>query len=298
MSEESQELQEMFAPKMNVLFGAPKSGIYRYYFYGPVRGPENYIDLINTLDSCGESDEVHLMINTPGGRLDTTLSIVHAINRTNAHVICHADGDVASAGSIIFFSGHAWVVNPYSTFMLHDGTGGNFGKIGQNVKAAVSVQENLDYLYRSVYKDFFTEEEIEEILKGSDHYSNADEIVERVERVMEEQKNQKTDTESLAAVLEAIGIDKGKIEKITGILDEDGEEVEEGCGADLLGDFHGEFHGLHVKINNPKLATDGRHGKVIEDYGNEKVKVKLDENGPKQPEKVIFIKPENLLVIE
>lgn len=296
MIEDTQELQEMFAPRMNVLFGTPKSGIYRYYFYGPVRGPENYIDLINLLDSCGDGDEVHLMINTPGGRLDSTLSIVHAINRTNAHVICHADGDVASAGSVIFFSGHAWVVNPYSVFMLHDGTGGNFGKIGQNAKAAMSAQENLDYLYRSVYKDFFTEDEIEEILKGSDHYSNADEIVERVERVMEDQKNQKTDTESLAAVFEAIGIDKGKIEKITTILDaEDVEEVEEGCGADLLGDLQGEYHGLHVKINNPKLATHGRCGKVIEDYGNEKVKVKLDEDGER---KVILIKPENLLIIE
>ncbi len=269
MIEDTQELQEMFAPRMNVLFGTPKSGIYRYYFYGPVRGPENYIDLINLLDSCGDGDEVHLMINTPGGRLDSTLSIVHAINRTNAHVICHADGDVASAGSVIFFSGHAWVVNPYSVFMLHDGMGGNYGKIGQNAKAAMSAQENLDYLYRSVYKDFFTEDEIEEILKGSDHYSNADEIVERVERVMEEQKNQKTDTESLAAVFEAIGIDKGKIEKITTILDDDDEidDAPENTSTSLVDEI--------VRINNEKLANHGREGVVIEDYGD-KVKVEFD----------------------
>lgn len=281
-TQETQDIQGLMGGRQNMLFGAPKGAQYRYYFYGPVKGPERYIDLINVMDGAQEGDEIHLMINTPGGRLDATLSIIHAMNRTKAHVVCHADGDVASAGSIIFFNGHSWVVNPYSTFMLHDGSGGVLGKIGQNVKAAVSIQENLDYLYRSVYKDFFSDEEIDEILSGSDHYSNADQIADRVESVMESRRSETASPDNLKAILEAMGYDKDTIGVVADLVEEPNQPVETEPDDIPITDE------MFV-IDNPGTANHGRKVKVIEDNGGDKVKVEVIMTG-----KRFWIKLNNL----
>lgn len=159
----------------------PKGARHNFYLYGPISSDINeYVDMITIMDIAEEGDEIHLFLNTPGGDLDTTISIIHAMVRTKAMVITHADGQVASAGTVIFFAGHSYVVSPYCHFMCHDGSSGSIGKLNENLKNAIASANLIRKIYFDVYYPFFTEEEIEDILEGQDYYCDSDEILERL----------------------------------------------------------------------------------------------------------------------
>jgi ATP-dependent protease ClpP protease subunit len=160
----------------------PKGARHNFYIYGPVSSDINeYVDMITIMDIAEEGDEVHLFLNTPGGDLDTTISIIHAMLRTKATVVTHADGQVASAGTILFFAGQSYVVSPYCHFMCHDGSSFTGGKLNENLKSAVASSNLIRKLYFDVYYPFFVEEEIEDILNGGDLYLDSEELLERLE---------------------------------------------------------------------------------------------------------------------
>lgn len=152
-----------------------------FYLYGEIGHELNdYVDMITTLDLAEEQDTVNIYINTPGGSLDTTISIIHAILRSKAHVTTHADGQVASAGTIIFFAADSFIVYPYAHGMFHVASGGAVGKIPENLKNAVASSNLVNKLMRDLYIPYFSEEEVDDILEGKDYYCDSDELHDRV----------------------------------------------------------------------------------------------------------------------
>ncbi len=151
---------------------------YHYYLVGEVEGPEEFIELFDVLQNASQEDMVFLHINTPGGDLNTVLQMVHAIQMSKAMVIGAAEGEVASAGSIIFFACDSFVINPYSHFLLHDGSTGNIGKLNENLKAANASAALIRKLYLDVYGKFFSKKAVKKILNGEDKYLSAEEVQE------------------------------------------------------------------------------------------------------------------------
>ena len=224
----------------------PKGARHNFYIYGPVSSDINeYVDMITIMDIAEEGDEVHLFLNTPGGDLDTTISIIHAMLRTKATVITHADGHVASAGTILFFAGQSYVVSPYCHLLLHDGSSGNIGKLNENLKSAVAASNLIRKLYFDVYYPFFTEEEIEGILDGGDHYCDSEELLERLE----------------------IGA-----EIIQQAQEEALEELDEQTEVDFC-------VGTNVCIKNTSLENHGKHGVITEVVSDSIRKVEFIKGG-------------------
>jgi ATP-dependent protease ClpP protease subunit len=156
-----------------------------FRLYGEVEGPEFYSEWIDIMDSCTEHDVVHMYINTPGGDLDGAISLIHAMRRCEATVITYADGNIASAGTIILFAGDSIVVQPYAHFMAHDASSGGYGKISENKKSNDAVSSLVEQLYRDLYEPYITPKEIDSILAGIDLYLTADELKERVEKAQQ-----------------------------------------------------------------------------------------------------------------
>lgn len=177
----------------------PKGAKHNFYIYGPISDDINeFVDMITIMDIAEEHDEIHLFINTPGGSLDTTLSILHAMIRCKATIMTHADGLVASAGTLLFLAGHNYCVYPYATFMAHDGSSGSIGKINENLKNVMSTASLIRKICNDLYYPFFSLEEINEILEGKDYYCDADEIVDRInkaEKFLREEHESKTEDE-------------------------------------------------------------------------------------------------------
>ena len=163
----------------------PTSATHNFYIYGAIEEhDENVVDAIMTLDLASENDIVNIFINTPGGSLTTTISLVHAMLRTEAMVITHADGEVASAGTLIFFAGQSYVVYPYSTLMVHDYSGGvdPYGKGNENLKRLISGNNLINRMTQDLYVPVFSEEEVAEILEGKDVYLDSDELIDRIKK--------------------------------------------------------------------------------------------------------------------
>lgn len=173
---------------MSRLFGSdnpqhrayPTSATHNFHIYGPIEELPSYVDMITVLTTATEHDIIHIFLNTPGGEINTTISIIHAMMRCQGTVVTHADGEVASAGTLIFLAAPMRIVYPYSHFMFHDASGGAFGKINENMKRIHATTELIENLAMDIYQPTFSEEEVIEILEGRDYYCDAEEMVDRI----------------------------------------------------------------------------------------------------------------------
>jgi ATP-dependent protease ClpP protease subunit len=158
---------------------------YHFFIHGPIEGSEDYIDLLDALYNATPTDVIIHHLNTPGGYLDTAVEIIHAIAQTEATVVGSADGQVASAGSLILFAYHTFVLGEFCEVMLHDGSGGSWGKINENLKAAEHTSQRIANIYHKVYGRFFPEEEVQAILDGADLYLSAEDVELLIELAIE-----------------------------------------------------------------------------------------------------------------
>lgn len=161
--------------------GVPVSSVpYIFRLYGPVYGPETYAEWIDVLDTMTEYDEAHIYINTPGGDLFGAISLIHAMRRCKGVVRTIADGEVASAGTLILLNGDEIEVGPYAMFMAHDASSVESGKLSETRKSSKAISELLSQLYIDTYEGFLTEDEILHIIDGIDLYLSAEELGKRV----------------------------------------------------------------------------------------------------------------------
>lgn len=168
----------------------PVSVSHNFYLYGELTEVENYVELIDTLDNASESDQINIFLNTVGGNLMAAVSIMHAMNRSNANVVAIADGEVASAGTLIFFSAPTKIIMPYSYVMLHDVSTTIGGKLSDSIKGISAISKLISDIAHDVYFPYFTTSEIEEILEGKDFYCDSEELHQRLlaaEELIEEE---------------------------------------------------------------------------------------------------------------
>lgn len=161
-----------------------------FYITGPIEDEEDYLDLIDALYSGKPTETIIIHLNTPGGRLDITMQILNALAASEADVITIADGEVASAGSLILFASSQIAVQPFSYVMIHDGSGGNLGKINENLKQAQFIANLTASVYKKIYQPFFTEEEVNAILDGKDMWLTSEEVNERIKKVANKGKEE------------------------------------------------------------------------------------------------------------
>lgn len=153
---------------------------YHFYINDVISEPDDYIDMIDALYQGKPTDTIYIHLNTPGGSFDITLQIINAIQTSEATVIGIADGQVASAGSLILFACPNIGIQPMSYVMMHDGSEGAFGKTNENLKQAQFTSKMLSKVTHLVYGPFFSEEEINSILDGKDMWLMSEEVEERV----------------------------------------------------------------------------------------------------------------------
>lgn len=165
----------------------PTSQEHVVYLYGPIESAENYIEIVNILDTMSESDVMNLHISTPGGDVDSAIVIIHAIRRCQGNVIGHADGQVMSAGVPIFLSCKQYAINPFATFMIHDGSYGSHSKANEHVKSAQAFSSLLRKVFSEILIPVFNEDEINQILDGIDLYVTADDMRDRISDAFEKQ---------------------------------------------------------------------------------------------------------------
>lgn len=150
------------------------------YLYDTVGSSENYVDLIQSLNEASENEIFNIHISTGGGDLDGAIALIHALRTTKAITIGYADSIVASAGTIIFLACQQWVINEFSYFMFHDGSGVIAGKFNETAKQIAAIQRLYNHIADKLYRPFFSEEEIAKIMDGTDLYLTAEQMGDRI----------------------------------------------------------------------------------------------------------------------
>lgn len=146
-----------------------------------IREARYYRTVLQGIDSLSEGDIVLLKINSYGGQLDGAIAIINAIENTDAEVHATIEGVAASAASLIALAAPSISVSPYATMMVHSATFGAFGKQSDVISHASFVDKQVRTLMHSVYQDFLSDKELEEVIMGKELWFDSEEIVRRLE---------------------------------------------------------------------------------------------------------------------
>lgn len=170
------------SPVVRGVFNRPTGQILDFYLNSTIGSPEDYAEWNQILRSSGEQDVVYLHINCYGGQALTAVQLMRAISESRATVVASVEGACMSAATFLFLMADVCEISDHSIFMFHNFSGGTIGK-GNEMMAQVHHNDKWARgLMESIYKDFFTQEEIDSILEGKDYWLSPDEVTERLQK--------------------------------------------------------------------------------------------------------------------
>lgn len=159
-----------------------ESNLYRFYIDEPIGEPAKYRNLIQTLISANPGDRVQIFINSVGGQVSTTESIINAIGICQATVQTYINTEAYSAAGMLALAGHEIFVMPRAKLMIHEMS------TGLGPQSMQSIQEFSGFfgkqsasLLKNAYEGFITEKEIKEVINGKTLWMDEEEINRRLE---------------------------------------------------------------------------------------------------------------------
>lgn len=150
------------------------------YITQPLEKPDDWLEEINLIYSSGPNDQVHLHILTPGGDLGVATLFYDALMTTEAMTFAHIGSECASAGTMIALACKEFIINPFSSFMIHSASHGYSGK-EVDVKGYVEFfNKQHEVIIREIYSGFLSEEEIFNVLNGREYWFVAEDLSNRL----------------------------------------------------------------------------------------------------------------------
>ena len=156
-----------------------------------------YDDVVALLASSTDEDEIVWNISSRGGYVDTLQMLLgwKAMNPSkHTHVLC---SNASSAASAFFLSeADEYIVSEGATMMIHEQQVGNYGSNSNVTRKAEHNAKQNEKFVRETYKDFLTDSEIDDVLRGVEYYLDADEIRERLQQREEIKAQQQSQEEN------------------------------------------------------------------------------------------------------
>jgi len=182
MAKASKDREFDVSPVVRGVFNRPTGQILDFYLNSAIGNPEEYSEWTQILRSSTEQDVVYLHINCYGGQALTAVQLMRAMSESRATIVASVEGACMSAATFIFLMADVCEISDHSIFMFHNFSGGTIGK-GNEMLAQVHHNDKWARgLMDSVYKDFFTDDEIESILEGKDYWLSPEEVTERLKK--------------------------------------------------------------------------------------------------------------------
>ena len=144
--------------------------------------PSVYRDVIQCLATCGENDNVNLLVNSSGGRTDSIWEIIEAMRGCRGEVCVTVIGAAYSAASMLACMAPECIIADSAEFMLHTAHYGSVGTV-PNVKSQTDfTTRQLNKLLDICYAGFLTPKEMEELKNGREFWFDATEARERIDK--------------------------------------------------------------------------------------------------------------------
>ena len=125
----------------------------------------NKVDAENNI-ALKDRQPIKIYINSPGGILTSTLTIIDAIKLSKTPVYTIAIGETYSGGFFTFLAGHKRLAYPHSSFLYHEGATANGGDANKFRNFAKFYEVQLEQLKQVVLNNSkVSEEEYEKHIK-------------------------------------------------------------------------------------------------------------------------------------
>ena len=168
---------------------------YEFYLSGAITAPEDYVEWFNIIRNATSNDVVKIYINSRGGDADTAIQFMRVLGETDAHVICSIEGSCMSAATMVFLCAQEFEITPHSLFMVHNYSGGIFGKGAEIYDQAVFERKWSMEFMQHIYKDFLTDSEISSLLDGKDMWMTSNEVMGRCQAMAKARAAEAADDE-------------------------------------------------------------------------------------------------------
>lgn len=168
------------------------------YIYDEI-GPEvDYVDFVHALRYAPEGQEITIHINSPGGNLNSCLSIINAMDASAANITTCVDGEAASAAAMIWLAGHQkMIASRHTVVMLHGASVGYMpSKTSDIDNSNRATNRIVEALLDDLSEGILTDDERADIRKGVDIYLTGTDIVERMLLIAEAQGDEGDQDES------------------------------------------------------------------------------------------------------
>lgn len=165
--------------------------IHHFYISSAIEGAEKYTDWFHIMRQASSTDIIYLHLNSEGGDAFTAIQMMRAMSESQAKIITSAEGLVASAATMLFLMGDQCEVSDHTMFMFHTFSSFSYGK-GSEMLAQVKTEAAWgEKLVRTVYQDFFTEDEITSLIDGKDYWFDGDEVLRRLKNKKSAENSEK-----------------------------------------------------------------------------------------------------------
>jgi ATP-dependent protease ClpP protease subunit len=108
-----------------------------------VSSPDYYVYAVHVLLTAKENDTVTILINTPGGHVDSGFGMINAMKRCKAHVTTNIVGYAYSCGAYIWAFGDTRLMGQFARGMFHTSSHGQMGRTRDIKEMAVAIEERL-----------------------------------------------------------------------------------------------------------------------------------------------------------
>ena len=130
----------------------------------------------DTMDSCGKP--ISIIIDSPGGSLTDTFTIIDAIKLSKTPVHTIVIGTAYSGGCLVAMTGHKRYAYPHASFMLHEGSTSTGGDSHKFINYSKFYQLQLKQLRDIVISNTKMTDEFYESIKRDDYWLTAEEAKE------------------------------------------------------------------------------------------------------------------------
>lgn len=163
---------------------------FEYYLVGEIGNPEEYLELCHALRNCSSQDQFIIRLNSNGGQVRSGNQIINSLKECPATTIGFIEADCGSMATFVFLACDTWGVSPYAEWFGHTVSSGSWGKECETFEASQFLRKQTHKRVTEEYNSFLFPAEIESLLKGSDIYLDADQIMERLETYAEARDSQ------------------------------------------------------------------------------------------------------------
>lgn len=168
--------------KIPVSYAPSKCGRFTVDIYDYIESPSQFADMIDALGMMEQEDEMIVNLQSGGGCLSTTDTILHALRKTKGQVHFVATGFNASAATILLLDAQSFELSEDFSALIHCGSLGDGGNLNEMRQSAGFHIKRMETLLRNTYAGFMYEQEIEDMLNGKDLLLTASEWCERHEQ--------------------------------------------------------------------------------------------------------------------